>query len=150
MIYKLINSENLRFKRAILIYFIIISYLITFSSCMTTESLTVSADKLKSVTSGEITNIKLKNGNSIDCGNKFVEIIKKSDSTVLLSMYTPVHSRENYGSEKNEMIIPVNDILTVQLQNRETDVPMTILLVFGIAVIAGGLIALSVFHSQDK
>lgn len=146
MLYRIINSESLRFKRTVLIYLLIITYLTTFSSCMTTESQTVSPDALSSESSAEITKIKMKNGTSVDFENKIVKIINKTDSALSLNIFTRA-SRENTGLESNKMIIPLNDILAVQLEKSETDVPLTILLAAGIIIVAGGLIAWSVFSS---
>lgn len=150
MLNEIINSERLRLKRTILIYLLIISYLTTFSSCMTTESLTVSPDSLSYAKSGDITKIILKNGKSIDCENMFIEIIKRSDSIVALSIYKFNRaSRENAETYSKTEIISLNDILTVQLEKNEIDTTMTILLVSGIVILVGGLIALETFLSSD-
>lgn len=149
MLYRIINSESLRFKRTVLIYLLIISYLSTFSSCMTTESLTVSPDSLRSDSSSEIAKIKLKNGTSIDLKNKKVEIINKTDTALVLNISANA-SRESTGLESNEMIIPLKDILAVQLNRSETNVPLTILLIAGIVIVAGGLIGLAIFSSGTQ
>lgn len=45
MFYNIINSRKLRLQKAVMIYFLIISYMATFNSCMTTENSFVSPDK---------------------------------------------------------------------------------------------------------
>lgn len=147
MMYKIICSESLRFTRTILIYFLIISYLTTFSSCMTTESLTVSPDSLKPGSSVEITKIKLKNGDSIDCENKVIQVIKRSDSIVALSIYNKI-SREGSETFRKNQVIQLNDILTFQLEKSETNIPLTILFVSGILIGFFGLIALLIINSS--
>lgn len=148
MMNRILYSVSLRFKRTILVYFLIISYLTTFSSCTTTESISVSPDSFKSAYSDKITSLKLKNGTSIDCMNKVIEIIKKSDSTVMLSIYNRI-SREGSETFRNTQIIPLNDILTLQLEKSETNIPLTILFVSGILIGFFGLIALLIINSRS-
>jgi hypothetical protein len=138
------NSESLRIINSIFIYLLVISYITTLSSCTTTESLTVSPDSLNSSYSDEIVNIKLKNGNSVNCENKIVEIIKRTDSTVALYISSRV-SRDNTESFRSNQIIPLNDILSVQLDKIEADFPMTILIVGGALIVLVGLTLLAAF-----
>ena len=144
MLNNIMNSESLRIINSIFIYLLVISYITTLSSCTTTESLTVSPDSLNSSYSDEIVNIKLKNGNSVNCENKIVEIIKRTDSTAALYLSSRV-SRENTESFRSNQIIPLNDILSVQLDKTETDLPMTILIAGGALIVLVGLTLLAAF-----
>jgi hypothetical protein len=114
---------------------------------MTTESLTVSPDSLKPGSSVEITKIKLKNGDSIDCENKVIQVIKRSDSIVALSIYNKI-SREGSETFRKNQVIQLNDILTFQLEKSETNIPLTILFVSGILIGFFGLIALLIINSS--
>ena len=144
MLNNIMNSESLRIINSIFIYLLVISYITTLSSCTTTESLIVSPDSLNSSYSDEIANIKLKNGNSINCENKIVEFIKRTDSTAALYLSSRV-SRENTESFRSNQIIPLNDILSVQLDKTETDLPMTILIAGGALIVLVGLTLLAAF-----
>lgn len=149
MLFIIINSGSRKYKRTILIYLFIVSCLITLSSCTTTESFTVSPDSLRSGSPGQITNIILKNGDSVECENKNVEVIKKSDSVIVLSVLNRF-TREHSGSISDELIIPLNDILNVRLNKTETDETLTILLVAGLLIAAVGLTLLGTFSFEMK
>ncbi len=144
MIFKLINSESLKSKKTVLTYLLVISCLIAFSSCMTTESLTVSPDSLKSASPGQITNIKLKNGDSINCDNKIVQIIARPDSIKMLTVLSRV-TGDNSGAFSNYKIIPLSEIINVKMEKSEIDKPMTIIFFAGLIVSVIGLIMSGAF-----
>lgn len=145
MFYKIINSSKLKSLRVFLNSFLIITYLTSFSSCATTESLTVSPDSLRTESSEQITKIVMKNGSSIDFENKIIEKINKTDTTIVLNIYSRV-SRENTGTDRKEIIIPLNDILTVRLEKTDLDIPLTIIVLLGVLIVVGGLITLADYN----
>lgn len=149
MLFIVINSGSLKSKSRILISLLIVSCMITLCSCTTIESFTVSPDSLKSGSPGQITNIKLKNGDSVECENRNVEVIKKSDSVIVLSVLNRF-TRENSGSINDVLIIPLKDTLNVRLNRTEIDESLTILLVVGLLIAAVGLTLSGTFSFEIK
>lgn len=144
MFYKVLNSRKLRNQRAFICSLLIITYLTTFSSCTTTDTSYISPKKFESGTVGEITNIQLKNKFNVDCKDKLVKIENKSNSAEVI-VITSVDTFEvtnmdrDYKTKWNEMRIPGQDILKIQLENTEISVWKNALWGFGILVIGLGI-----------
>ncbi len=137
MFYYIINSRKFRYKRAVIIYLLVISYMVTFNSCMTTKNFSVTPDSLDSASIHEISKIKLKDGTSIDCEDKIIKLKKEADSTLLfdISSYTVGDNYQTYWTKKQ---IAAKDILKIQLEKSEANTDATVVLV----IICGAVLAL--------
>lgn len=139
MIYKIINSEKIRIQRAILSCLLIITTLITFSGCMTTEMFYISPESVNYGNQGEITKIQLKNGTSIDCENKTIKFERDSNSVGYIVIVTHSADTVKKGNklyiQSKEQRITASDILKIHLKKTDVNGGLTAL------AIVGGLIA---------
>ena len=134
MFYKTINSSKNRIPRAAIHIFLIISFMTTFSSCMTTYNYSEFPENAAKVASSDITKIELKNGIIIDCKDKLIKFEKEADSVKYIVVTTIVAGKD-YNTFSTEKRIPEKDIYKIYLQNSEINGGKTALLVLGIVVV---------------
>jgi len=133
MFNRIFNSSDIKFQRAVFHIFLIISYVTTFSSCMTTYNYPVFPDNIGKVTSSEITKIELNNGTIIDCKNTIIKFEKGADSVkyIVLNSYTVGKGYKTYWKEKR---IPEKDVYKVYMEKSEVNGTQTTFLVLGITI----------------
>jgi hypothetical protein len=134
MIYKIINSSGNKFQRAVLNIFIILSYLTTFSSCMTTYESWEIPGTMNQTNSNEIKKIELKDGTMIDCKDKILKFENAGDSGkyIVVKSYTVGKNFQTFWTEKR---IPEKDIYKFYIDKSEASGSTTTLLVIGVVVI---------------
>lgn len=134
MFYKTINSSKNRILRAAIHIFLIISYMTTFSSCMTTYNYWEFPENASKAASSDITKIELKNGITIDCKDKLISFEKGTDSVKYVIVST-ITAGKNFKTYRTDNRIPEKDIYKIYIQNSEINGGKTALLVLGIVVV---------------
>lgn len=134
MIYKIIDSSGNKFLRAGFNIFLIISYLSTFSSCMTTHNTWEMPETINQANTSEIKKIELNDGTMIDCKDKILKFVNAGDSGkyILIKSYTAGNDIQTFWTEKR---IPEKDIYKFYIEKTEANGSTTTLLVIGIVVI---------------
>lgn len=154
MFYKNIYSSKLKSIRVFLNCFLIITYLTSFSSCVTTsETFYSKPDDLKSDYIEDITKIYLKDGSVIKSGEYKIEIGRESDETMYLLLWTKdtVNSVSGNGQSIinwTKKKIPAAEIKKIELENSTVNVPLSVLVVGG-SIIVLGLIIFAVSGGID-
>ena len=146
MLYQIINSGKFRFRKAFIIYIIIISYAVTLKGCMTTDISYVTPEVIQPSTFENVSMIILKNRITIDCKNKKVNLEKENDSTFYFSL-TNLASGEVYKATGEKQLIPVNDVLRIQLSDDRLSDGGVALIITGVLAI-GILIAAAITFSN--
>ena len=139
MFYGLIISSKLKFSRAVFHIFLIVSYLTTFSSCMTTYNYSESPDTIDKISSDEITKIELINGTFINCKDKVITYEKGADSVKYIVVKS-VYEGKDYKAYHSEKRISEKDILKIHIEHSEINAQNTFLLVLGIVIVTGILV----------
>ena len=139
MIYAKINSCKMRSERVLLCCILIITTMITFSSCTTTETSVVTNDRFDRESQTKIIKIILKNGIVINCEDKRVRFENNYDMTGSFVISTADITNDGVINWK-EQVIPVTDIQRILIEEENTDATKTILIVSGIVVVAAILI----------
>ncbi|MCB0726896.1 MAG: hypothetical protein KDD00_05495 [Ignavibacteriae bacterium] len=132
MLFKKINSSKLKLRRTFFHIFLIISYMITFNSCMTTYNYTELPDRLGKETSSDISKIELNDGTIINCKDKLIKFETGADSVkyIVIKTYTVGKEYKTYWTEKR---IPEKDVFKVYMEKSEVNGTQTTFLVIGIA-----------------
>ena len=137
MFYRFINSGRFRFQRIIVNFIVVISYIFTLKGCMTTDISYVTPETIEPSTFENISLIILKSRITIDCKNKIVNLEKGNDSTFYFTV-TPVAGGEGFKTNEEKQMIPVKDVLRIQLSDdRLSD--------GGVALIIAGILAIGLF-----
>lgn len=145
MLYKFINQPKLELLKLIFNIFLIISYMTTLSSCMTTYNYSESPESMETVSASEIKKIELKSGIMIDCKDKLIKFEKGIDSVTYIALgYHVTEDHKNYWKEQR---ISENDIYKIYLERSELNQEKTFLLVLGILVVTALVIVLIAFAS---
>ncbi len=146
MFYQYVYSSDPKIFRAAFHIFLILTYMTTFSSCMTTHYYPVFPDKIEKVNSAEITSIELNNGTIIDCKNTVFKFEKGADSLkyIILKSYTVGEGYKTYWTEKR---IPEKDVYKIYIGKSEVNGTQTTFLVLGIAV-AAVIISIVMYNSK--
>lgn len=134
MFYIKLKSSDTKKLRAAFHIFLIISYMTTFSSCMTTYNYWEFPENAAKVASSDITKIELKNGIIIDCKDKLIKFEKGADSVKYIVVSTIVAGKD-YKTYSTEKRIPEKDIYKIYIQNSEINGGKTAILVLGIVVV---------------
>ena len=135
MIYSIINSCKMRTGRILLSCLLIITTLITFSSCTTTESSYVRAGSYDEGSQSRIIKIILKNGIVINCEDKHVKIEDNYDMTSSFVISTAEITNGGVINWK-EQRIPGTDIQRILIEEEKTDATKSILIISGIVIVA--------------
>ncbi len=147
MFYNKINNPKKKIYRVILNCFLILAYLISYSSCETTSLYDISPGDLKTGSTAEIKKIELKNGTELDCAGKLVSIEREPDSSLVYVILSdePVKTKSG-GDQKtvnwSKVRIPEKDIRALTLENTGSNSTSTGLAVGGFLVILALIIAL--------
>lgn len=136
MFYGLIVSSKLKISRAVFHIFLIVSYLTTFSSCMTTYNYSESTDTIDTISSDEITKIELINGTFINCKDKVITYETGADSVKYIVVKS-VSGGKDYKAYFSEKRISEKDILKIHIEHSKIDAQNTVLLVLGIVIVTG-------------
>lgn len=139
MFYSLINSSKLKYRRAALHILIIISYLTTFSGCMTTYNYFESPETIDTISADEITKIELINGTVINCKDKIINYESGADSIKYIVVKS-LSEGNNYKAYHSEKRISEKDILKIYFEHSEVNGQKTVLLVLGIVIVIGILV----------
>jgi len=135
MIYSKINSCKMGTGRVLLCCILIITTLITFSSCTTTESSYVRVGSYDEGSQSRIIKIILKNGIVINCEDKRVRIENNYDMTSSFIISTTDITNAGVINWK-EQRIQGRDIQRILIEEEKTDATKTILIITGIVIIA--------------
>lgn len=144
MLNAIIKSGRFRICILFVNSIIILTYIIVYCGCSTTEVLTESPDVQKPGFTREIKYIELLNGKEIDCEDKLMKIEKTSESTgIIIIQYEDTiragSAGSTYKSDWNELRIPLKDIRNFQMyDNSQTDAVSGT--VIAITVVISGLI----------
>ena len=146
MIYRIINSTGNKFIRTALNIFLILSYIATYSGCMTTYNSWEMPGTMNQINFNEIKKIELKDGTMIDCKDKILKFENAGDSGkyIVIKSYTVGNDFQTFLTEKR---IPEKDIYKIYIEKSKVSGSTTTLLVIGIIVI--GIIALLVAFGQS-
>lgn len=146
MFYRFINSGKFRFQRVIVNFIVVISYIFTLKGCMTTDISYVTPETIEPSTFENISLIILKSRITIDCKNKIVNLEKGNDSTFYFTV-TPVAGGEGYKTNGEKQMIPVKDVLRIQLSESSLSDGSVALLIVG-ALAIGLIIAYAIAVSS--
>ena len=140
MFYKIINSGKYKTGRVLLNYILILSYFIFANSCMTTRDYFTNPEYLKTEQLEDINIIELKNGTVIEGKDKLIQIGRNADSTMYLRIWSEdqVKSKEHVDNNTvkwSKVQISEKDIKKIQMTDSKVNVPVTLLLIFGILVV---------------
>ncbi len=143
MFYNKINNPKIKIYRVILNCFLIMVYLINFSSCMTTGLYNVSPDSLEPGPTADIKKIELKNGSVIDCSGKLIRIDREPDSSLVYVILSDEPVKAKSGGDQKEVNwskvrIPEKEIKALTLEKSVSDPAMT-----GLAV-GGGVLMIAI------
>lgn len=135
MIYAIINSAKMRYKRILLSCILIITTLMTFSSCTTAESSFVSTGSFEQGSQAKILKIILKNGIEINCQDKLVRYEDKYDpvGVFIISVGDTLKSGAINWKEQR---IPGINIYKIFIEEDKVNATKTILIVSGVVVVA--------------
>lgn len=135
MIYARINSAKMRCKRILLSCILIITTLITFSSCTTTESSYVTIGSYDQGSQAKILKIILKNGIEINCQDKLVrfEDIYDQGGAIIISFGDTLKSGAINWKEQR---IPETNIYKIFIEEDKVNATKTILIVSGVVLVA--------------
>jgi len=152
MIYRIVNSKKMRVKKTLLSCILIITILVTFSSCATTEIIPRKAENVEYGSPAVITKIILNNKLSIDCRNTFIRIDREADqSGIFTIIYTDTLKESNnvyvYKTKWNELRIPERDIYKVYMEDQEVSVSSAVFIILGLLTIAALLIGIGISQS---
>lgn len=147
MIYKIIDSSGNKFLRAGLSIFLIISYLSTFSGCMTTHNTWEMPETINQANTSEIKKIELNDGTMIDCKDKILIFVNAGDSGkyILIKSYTAGNDFQTFWTEKR---IQEKDIYKFYIEKSEVNGSQTTVVIIVLAV-AIAVIALLVAIGQS-
>lgn len=142
MFYSIIYSGRMRNIRVLISFILIISYMIMYSSCTTTDIEFINPHTQGSGMLKDITKIKLISGRIINCKDNLIMIKKSSDTTGFVFIQTSDTVRAGssgygYMTSWNELRIPLSDIQNFQIYEAKGNGAMS----FGI--ILGSLILIS-------
>lgn len=149
MIYRKINSLKMKSGRNTVCIILVFSLIVTFSSCMTTQTYYENPDTFKYETPSKITKIELNDGKVIDCDNKIIKFETDTNSVkyIVINSYVKGKESKTYWFEKR---IPVSDILRIHSEKSELNIRATILLCVSLAAIVALLVAFSIgMHSMN-
>lgn len=134
MIYKIINSSVNKFLRAGLNIFLIISYLTTFSSCMTTSETWKLPETIDQANTSEIKKIELNDGTMIDCKDKILKFVNAGDSGkyIVIKSYTTGKDFQTFWTEKR---IQEKDIYKFYIERSEVNGSQTTIVIIVLAVV---------------
>lgn len=140
MFYKIINSGKYKAGRVLLNYILIVSYFISANSCMTTRDYSTNPEYLKTEQLEDIYRIELKNGTVIDGKDKIIQLGRNADHTMYLLIWSEdqVMSKEHADNTKvkwSKVQISENEIKKIQMTDSKVNLPITLLLIFGILVV---------------
>ena len=152
MIYRIVNSKKMRVKKALLSCILIISTLVAYSGCATTEIIPMKAENVEYGSPAVITKIILNNKLSIDCRNTYIRIDRETDPAGIFTIiYKDTLKESNngyvYKSEWNELRIPERDIYKVYMEDQEVSVSSAMMIVLGLLVLAALLIGIGISQS---
>ena len=152
MIYRIVNSKKMRVKKTLLSCILIITILVTFSSCATTEIIPRKAENVEYGSPAVITKIILNNKLSIDCRNTFIRIDRETDPEGIFTIiYTDTLKESNngyvYKTKWNELRIPERDIYKVYMEDQEVSVSSAVFIILGLLTIAALLIGIGISQS---
>lgn len=139
MVYNIKYSNKLQFPFHILSCILVLSYIITLSSCMTADITYVTPEAVEPSNFSDVSLIVLKNRMTIDCRNKAVNFEKGNDSVFYFTLLNKVPGDE-YKTYGEKQLIPANDILKIQLSGSRLGGGGIGLIIVGVAVV-GILIA---------
>lgn len=133
MIYKIINSSGNKFKRTALNLFLILSYLTTLSSCMTTHDTWENPETINQANTSEIKKIELNDGTMIDCKDKIIIFENAGDSGkyVVIKSYTAGNNFQIFWTEKR---IQEKDIYKFYIERSEVNGSQTTVVILVLAV----------------
>ena len=134
MIYRIINSTGNKFIRTALNIFLILSYIATYSGCMTTYNTWEIPETINQANTSEIKKIELNDGTIIDCKDKILKFENAGDSGkyIVIKSYTVGNDFQTFLTEKR---IPEKDIYKIYIEKSKVSGSTTTLLVIGIVVI---------------
>ena len=135
MIYAKINSCKMRSERVMLCCILIITTMITFSNCTTTETSVVTNDRFDRESQAKIIKIILKNGIVINCEDKIVRFENNYDMSgdfIISSADTLKAGTVNWKDQR----ISGTDIQKILIQEENVNTTKTILIVSGLLVLA--------------
>ncbi len=138
MIYKIINSAKMRFKRVLLCCILIITTLITFSSCTTTEHTFVRAGSYDNESGSKIIRIILKNGTVINCEDKIVRFENNYDMSqdfIISAADTLKAGTINWKEQR----ISGTDVQKIYIEEENVDATKTVLILSGVIVLAAAV-----------
>jgi len=152
MIYRIVNSKKMRVKKALLSCILIISTLVAYSGCATTEIVAMKAENVEYGSPAVITKIILNNKLSFDCRNTFIRIDRETDPSGIFSiMYTDTVKESNngfiYKTRWNELRIPERDIYKVYMEDQEVSVSSAVLIILGLLALAALLVGIGISQS---
>ena len=155
MFYNKINNPKKKIYRVILNCFLILAYLISYSSCETTSLYDISPGDLKTGSTADIKKIELKNGSLIDCEGKLIRIEREPDSSLVYVIRTDEPVKTKSGGDQNavnwsEVRIPEKDIRALTMEKSESDPTMSHLAVGGGLLILAIIIALIALASSTN
>lgn len=135
MIFAIINSAKMKYKRILLSCILIITTMVTFSSCTTTESSFLSTGSLEQGSQAKILKIVLMNGLEINCQGKLVryEAINDKDGVFIISVGDTLKSGAINWKEQR---IPEMNIYKIFIEEDKVNATKTILIVSGVVVVA--------------
>ena len=135
MIYSKINSCKMRTERVLLCCILIITTMITFSSCTTTETSVVTNDRFDRESQAKIIKIILKNGIVINCEDKIVRFENNYDMSgdfIISTADTMNAGTVNWKDQR----ISGTDIQKIFIEEENIDATKVILIASGILVLA--------------
>jgi hypothetical protein len=140
MIYSIIYLGRMRNIRVLLCYTLIVSYMIMYSGCTTTDIEYLNPDTQGSGMLKDITKIKLISGRIINCKDNLISIEKSSDTTgfALIQTSDTVRAGSNgygYLTSWNELKIPLSDIQNFQIYETKGSGAMSFGIILGSLVL---------------
>lgn len=140
MFYGILNSRRMRNISLRISFFLILSYMIMYSGCTTTDIVLINPDTQGSGMMKDITKIKLLSGRIIICKDNLIRIEKSSDTTGFVMIQTTDtvkagSSGFGYKTSWNELKIPLSDIKNFQIYETKGSGAMSFGIILGSLVL---------------
>lgn len=144
MIYKIINSAGNKLQITVLNTILILLYITTFSSCMTTYESWNIPDSVNQSNASDIKRIELNDGTLIDCKDKILKFENAGDSGKYI-LISAGNYLQTYWSENR---IPLKDIYKIYTEKSEVNSTMTAILVTGLVIVTAFIVFLFALGSS--
>lgn len=134
-----ISPAKYKLELKLLIYLIVVSFILSFAGCATTETQRVSSDNIAYKTDYKIVNVIMKNGLVIDLQDKSPIYFREYNNKKNVILYTGVDtiqiSEDSLSVTHVTRVIELDNVKKITIEKSGTTIVMPILMIGGFAVL---------------